>query len=344
MNLNDFDFPLPEHLIAQFPLAERDRSRMMVVRRDSGKVEHFLFRDLPDILEPDHFIVMNNTRVFPARLRACRPGRSEEIEVLLIKELRPAEWLALVKPAKKTPPGQKLEIGELTATVLETRESGSRVIRFHAGGDLRGIFEQIGAPPLPPYIRRSRGQDLSPDKTRYQTIYARHTGSVAAPTAGLHFTEDVFQRLRVKNIPICEILLHVGYGTFQPVRAELLEEHRMEPEYYRVDELAADKIRRYKSEGGRLLAVGTTTTRCLEFLAKKNDGFQADEGFCDLFIYPGFEFRILNGLLTNFHLPRSTLFMLVCAFAGRKLMLECYQEAVSRDYRFFSYGDCMLII
>ena len=224
------------------------------------------------------------------------------------------------------------------------KESGSRIVRFDAGPDLRETVEIIGEPPLPPYIRRPRGQDLVEDKIRYQTIYARHTGSVAAPTAGLHFTESVFQRLRAKNIPTCEILLHVGYGTFQPIRSEIIEEHRMEPEYYQVDESTAEQVRKYKAEGRRLIAVGTTTTRCLEFLAKKDGMLNASEGFCDLFIYPGFEFRLLNGLLTNFHLPRSTLFMLVCAFAGKERMIDCYREAVSRDYRFFSYGDCMLII
>jgi S-adenosylmethionine:tRNA ribosyltransferase-isomerase len=344
MNLNDFNFPLPERLIAQFPSAERDQSRMMVLWRNSGKTEHLYFRDLPEILEPDHFLVMNNTRVFPARLWACRPGKSEEIEILLIKELSPVEWLALVRPAKKTLPGQKLKIGDLTATVLETRESGSRVIHFDAGSNLRETLEAMGEPPLPPYIHRLKGQDLAQDKVRYQTVYARHTGSVAAPTAGLHFTENVFQKLQARNIPTCEILLHVGYGTFQPVRSEVVEEHRMEPEYYQVDGSTAERIRKYKTEGRRLVAVGTTTTRCLEFLARQDGALGAAEGFCDLFIYPGFEFRILNGLLTNFHLPRSTLFMLVCAFAGKERMLDCYREAVSRDYRFFSYGDCMLII
>jgi S-adenosylmethionine:tRNA ribosyltransferase-isomerase len=345
MRLDDFNFALPESLIAQVPSVERDQSRMMVVWRKSGKREHLHFRDLPEILGPDHFLVMNNTRVFPARLRACRPGKKEEVEILLVKELNATDWLALVKPAKKALPGQEFRIGELSAHVLETKESGARVFRFNAEPNLRETLEKLGEPPLPPYIRRSRGHDFTEDKARYQTVYAQHTGSVAAPTAGLHFTEDIFRKLRVQNIPVCEILLHVGYGTFQPVRSEIVEEHRMEPEFYQVDDSTAELIRRFKSEKRRLVSIGTTTTRCLEFLARQEDALKhAATGFCDLFIYPGFDFRLLDGLLTNFHLPRSTLFMLVCAFAGKELALDCYQEAISKNYRFFSYGDCMLII
>ncbi len=345
MKLNDFNFTLPERLIAQVPSAQRDQSRMMVVWRKSGKREHLHFRDLPSILEPDHFIVINNTRVFPARLRAHRPGKKEEVEILLVKELNSFDWLALVKPAKKASPGQEFQIGELSAHVLETRESGARVFRFDANPNIRETLEKLGEPPLPPYIRRNRGQDLAEDKIRYQTVYARHTGSVAAPTAGLHFTEDIFRELRTCNIPICEILLHVGYGTFQPVRSEIIENHRMEPEYYQIDDSTAASIRRFKSEKRRLVAVGTTTTRCLEFLARQEHPLKhATAGLCNLFIYPGFEFKLLDGLLTNFHLPCSTLFMLVCAFAGKDLAFDCYQEAISMNYRFFSYGDCMLII
>jgi S-adenosylmethionine:tRNA ribosyltransferase-isomerase len=345
MNLNDFDFFLPEHLIAQEPAAQRDQSRMMVVWRKSGRREHLHFRDLPDILESDHFLVINNTRVFPARLRAFRPGKRAEVEILLVRELAPCDWLALVKPAKKAPTGQKFLIGGLSAYVLEARESGARVFRFESRSNLREALEKLGEPPLPPYIHRDRGHDFARDRMRYQTVYARHTGSVAAPTAGLHFTEDVFSRLHTRHIPVCEILLHVGYGTFQPVRSENIEEHQMEAEYYQVDEPTAHWIRRLKSETRRLVAVGTTTTRCLEFLAKQENPLEhAATGFCNLFIYPGFEFRLLNGLLTNFHLPRSTLFMLVCAFAGKDLVFDCYKEAISMNYRFFSYGDCMLII
>jgi S-adenosylmethionine:tRNA ribosyltransferase-isomerase len=345
MRPSDFDFTLPEQLIAQHPTPERDRSKMMVVWRETGKREHRSFRDLPEILGPEHFLVINNTRVFPARLRASRPGKNEEIEILLLKELSAGDWLALVKPARKAPPGQELKMGSLSARVLEAKESGSRILRFESKNDLYPVFEKIGEPPIPPYIHRAKDQDLSEDKLRYQTIYARHTGSVAAPTAGLHFTDAVFQRLEAHGVAVCEILLHVGYGTFQPVRCEDVESHKMEPEYFRVDESTANRIRTYKAEGRRLIAVGTTSTRCLEYLAReKNSREQPASGFCNLFIYPGFEFRMLDGLLTNFHLPQSTLFMLVCAFAGRELMLDCYREAISHNYRFYSYGDCMLLL
>ncbi len=344
LNLGDFDFNLPDRLIAQTPAPERDSSKMMVVWRETGKREHHIFRDLPDILA-NSFLVVNNTKVFPARLRASRPGKQEEIEVLLLKELGPLDWLALVKPARKAPPGQEFIIGGLPAKVLEAKESGSRIFRFESGGDLNQLFEKIGEPPIPPYIHRKKGQDLSQDRARYQTVYARRSGSVAAPTAGLHFTEEVFRRLGERGVPVCEVLLHVGYGTFQPVRCENVKNHRMEPEYYEIDATTVEKIRNYKSNGLRLISVGTTTTRCLEFLAKQENGLaQASAGLCNLFIYPGFEFRAVNGLLTNFHLPRSTLFMLGCAFAGRELLLDCYRDAISRNYRFYSYGDCMLIL
>jgi S-adenosylmethionine:tRNA ribosyltransferase-isomerase len=343
MKLNNFDFILPEHLVAQQPAPERDNSRMMVVWRNSGKREHRRFWELPDILGPEHFLVLNNTRVFPARLSASRPGKSEEIEVLFLQELNSYDWLALVKPARKVPLGQKLMVGELSATVSEVNTNGSRVFHFDPGTDLHEVFEKIGEPPIPPYIHRQKGEDFTQDRLRYQTIYARHSGSVAAPTAGLHFTEEVFRRLHDRGIPLCELLLHVGYGTFQPLRCENIEEHRMEPEYYELDATTASRIQSYKMEGRKLVAVGTTTTRCLEFLARR-ENFFASSGYCNLFIYPGFEFKIMDGLLTNFHLPRSTLLMLVCAFAGQELILDCYREAISKNYRFYSYGDCMLLL
>jgi S-adenosylmethionine:tRNA ribosyltransferase-isomerase len=343
MELKNFDFILPEHLVAQQPTPERDRSRMMVVWRNSGKREHLRFGELPEILGPEHFLVLNNTRVFPARLRAARPGKSEQIEVLLLRELNSRDWLALVKPARKAPFGQKLLMGELSAIVKEVKTNGSRIFRFEPGIDLHAAFEKIGEPPIPPYIRRQQGMNFAEDRHRYQTIYARHSGSVAAPTAGLHFTEEVFRRLKDRGISLCELLLHVGYGTFQPVRCENIEEHRMEPEHYELNDATALRIKNFKMEGRKLIAVGTTTTRCLEFLARQEDSF-ASAGECNLFIYPGFEFKMLDGLLTNFHLPRSTLLMLVCAFAGRELILDCYREAISKNYCFYSYGDCMLVL
>jgi S-adenosylmethionine:tRNA ribosyltransferase-isomerase len=345
MNLNDFDFILPDRLIAQTPAPERDCSKMMLVWRKTGKREHRVFRDLPEILTSKYFLVINNTRVFPARLRASRPGKREEIEVLLLREVSPGDWLALVKPARKAQPGEELLVGGLRARVLEAQEYGSRVFRFESDGDLMQRLEQMGEPPIPPYIHRRKGQDLSEDRRRYQTVYARHTGSVAAPTAGLHFTEEVFHRLHDRGVAVCEVLLHVGYGTFQPVRCENIIEHSMEPEYYEVDSATANRIRDYKAEDRRLIAVGTTSTRCLEYIAMQENPFaQASAGFCNLFIFPGFQFKALDGLLTNFHLPRSTLFMLACAFAGRELLLDCYREAIANNYRFYSYGDCMLIL
>jgi S-adenosylmethionine:tRNA ribosyltransferase-isomerase len=345
VKISSFNFPLPERLIAQHPLAERDSSRLMVVHRDTGAVEHRIFRELPDILGPEWFIVINTTRVFPARLWAQRPGKQERIEILLAREEAPGTWIALVRPARKAPLGQTLELGSLQVRVGEIRPGGSRVLQFPPRDDLRAILDDLGAPPLPPYIRRQPGEDLAADRGRYQTVFARQPGSIAAPTAGLHFTPEVLKRMEEKRLPKCEILLHVGYGTFQPVRCEDIEEHRMEPEYFEVTSETAAAIRKHRSDGRRLIAVGTTTTRVLEFVARGERFLeQGSSGFCDLFIYPGFDFRVLDGLLTNFHLPRSTLFMLVSAFAGLDLTLDCYRRAVAEEYRFFSYGDCMLIL
>jgi S-adenosylmethionine:tRNA ribosyltransferase-isomerase len=345
VKVSEFDFPLPQRLIAQHPLPERDQSRMMVVRRKSATWEHRAFRHLPEILTPEHFLVLNNTRVFPARLRAHRPGKEEQIEVLLAREETPGIWSALVKPARKAAPGQELQIGSLKASVREVRPDGIRCLRLDNPQDLPSVLETQGEPPLPHYIRRPIGADLSEDKRRYQTVYAKHSGSIAAPTAGLHFTPEILKRLEHGGIQRCEILLHVGYGTFQPVRVENVDDHRMAPEYFELSDDAARRIREQKSAGRLLTAVGTTTTRVLEFWARQAEYPHAGlSGFCDLFIRPGFEFRLLDGLLTNFHLPRSTLLMLVCAFVGRDFMLECYHEAVREEYRFFSYGDCMLIL
>jgi S-adenosylmethionine:tRNA ribosyltransferase-isomerase len=288
---------------------------------------------------------MNNTRVFPARLRAARPGKSEDIEILLVRETGPREWIALLKPGRKAPVGQLLLSGDLEAEVLKVREDGTRLLRFLFAGDLMAEFERIGAPPLPPYIRRPKGATMPEDRDRYQTVYANRPGSVAAPTAGLHFTKEVIRHLDDQGISRCEILLHIGYGTFQPVRCENIEAHRMDPEYFEVTDSAAADIRSRLDQGQHLIAVGTTTTRVLEHLALGPHFLSSGtSGFCGLFIYPGFRFRAISGLLTNFHLPRSTLFMLVSAFAGRDLMLQCYSDAIANDYRFFSYGDCMLIL
>ena len=345
MKLDDFDFSLPDELIAQHPAPERDGSRMMLIRRTTGERAHLRFRDLPDVLGPEYFLVVNNTKVFPARLRAHRPEKNEEIEILMLREQRPGLWLALLKPGRKTPVGQKLLAGDLTAEVVAVTASGSRLLEFDHRENLPEILEKIGEPPIPPYIHRGNTHDFTEDRQRYQTVYARHSGSVAAPTAGLHFTDDVLKRLDARSIPVCQLQLHVGYGTFKPVHAENIEEHEMEPEFYSIDDETAARISSLKTEGRQLVAVGTTSTRCLEYLAREAYSFdQASSGWCNLFIYPGFEFRMLDGLITNFHLPKSTLFMLASAFAGRELLLDCYREAISLGYRFYSYGDCMLIL
>ena len=318
---------------------------MMVVHRRAGRWEHRMFRELPEILTPGHCLVMNNTRVFPARLRASRPARSEWIEVLLVREEQPGAWSALVKPGRKAPRGQKLQLGTIEAVVEEVRPDGVRLLRMDKPRELPEVIDSLGEPPLPPYIERQPGENLSQDRLRYQTVYARYSGSVAAPTAGLHFTPEVLRRLECGGIERCEILLHVGYGTFQPVRVDTVEDHRMAPEFFEIPEQAAAWIHARRLAGKLISAVGTTTTRALEYWARlKNFPSSGASGFCDLFIHPGYEFRLVGTLLTNFHLPKSTLLMLVAAFAGRDLILECYREAVREEYRFFSYGDCMLIL
>jgi len=288
--------------------------------------------------------VLNTTRVFPARLWASRPGRKNRIEILLIREVSPGEWLALLRPARRAMPGEELSVGKIKARVLEIREDGSRLLKFDRT-DLMDTLEEVGQTPLPNYIRRQAEEVRAEDKDRYQTVFAKQKGSIAAPTAGLHFTPQLLDRLREGETGICELLLHVGYGTFKPVRCERVEDHRMDPEYYEISDSSVACIRGSKAQGKMLVAVGTTTTRVLEYLGR-NDRFPTNgcSGLCDLFIYPGFEFRVLDGLITNFHLPCSTLFILVCAFAGRGLMMECYRKAVIEKYRFFSYGDSMLIL
>jgi S-adenosylmethionine:tRNA ribosyltransferase-isomerase len=345
VKLSAFDFKLPVHLIAQHPAPKRDQSRLMIVRRSSGEIEHRIFHELPEVLNSRHFLVLNNTKVLQARLWGSRPGRNESIEVVLVQEVEAGLWRALVRPGRKTGPGAKLRLGELEAIVQGIYADGSRLLRFANHIHLMEALEASGQPPLPPYIRRSKDSDFAEDRVRYQTVYARRAGSAAAPTAGLHFTPEVLERLAQKGVHTCEILLHVGYGTFRPVRCENVESHRMDPEYFEVSAEAARTIMEYKLRGLRLVAVGSTVTRVLEYLDRDaKEWGQAASGYCDLFIFPGHEFHMVDALLTNFHLPRSTLFVLVCAFAGRDLMLECYRRAVAERYRFFSYGDCMLIL
>jgi S-adenosylmethionine:tRNA ribosyltransferase-isomerase len=343
VKIDDFDFPLPEELIAQRPAPQRDASRLMVVHRHDRRWEHHTFRDLPTLLVPGDLLVWNTSRVFPARLRGNRPGRDETVEILLVRELSAGRWLALVKPGRKAGVRQSLEVGHRRATVLEVRPDGSRVLGFENSDSLLCDLEELGTPPLPHYIRRDASGDFSEDRIRYQTVYARESGSVAAPTAGLHFTPDLIRRLDDRGVVRAEVLLHVGYGTFQPVRVSNVEQHRMHPEPFVLSERCADSVNRQKASGRRVVAVGTTSVRVLESVGRSGV-LAGSSGECDLFIYPGFQFRIVDALVTNFHLPRSTLFMLVSAFAGRELMLASYAEAVKERYRFFSYGDGMLIL
>lgn len=362
MLVSDFVYHLPEELIAQEPLADRAASRLLHLRAESGQFEDRQFRDFPELLRAGDLIVFNNTRVFPARLYGRRSGMRAQavsrrnpaskeflqgqIEVLLTKQLQqePNEWECLVRPGRKIGVGEKLYFGEqdeLQAEVIGRGESGEREIRFAPERDFFGLVEKIGHVPLPPYIGR---EDSAADRERYQTVYARERGSVAAPTAGLHFTAEILERMRERSVETAEITLHVGLGTFQPVRAEKVEEHTLHSEAYGVSEDAATKINRARSEGRRVVAVGTTTVRTLEYVASRDDGeVRAGHGEANLFIYPGYKFRVVNALLTNFHLPQSTLLMLVCALGGKENVMRAYEHAVEQRYRFYSYGDCMFV-
>jgi S-adenosylmethionine:tRNA ribosyltransferase-isomerase len=353
-------FRSPDELIAQEPVARRDQSRLLVVDRVSNTFDDAIFARLPEFLKAGDLLVMNNTRVFPARLIGRRirvSARGEQIlggrvEVFLVRRVEPLLWEALVRPGKSLLPGARVEFarGRLAAEVVEWQEFGRRIIRFHSEGDFDEIVDRIGRTPLPPYIKRDEEDRL--DAERYQTVFARERGAVAAPTAGLHFTEGLLERLRAGGVETAEITLHVGYGTFQPVRVERVEDHRVEPEFYSITEPAAASINRALGEGRRVIAVGTTTTRALESAALDGAGLDAGRAIAatarpvmtDLFIYPGFEFKVLGGLLTNFHLPKSSLLMLVSGFGGQELILSAYRHAVERRYRFYSYGDAMLIL
>jgi S-adenosylmethionine:tRNA ribosyltransferase-isomerase len=360
--VSDFDYELPGSLIAQQPLADRAASRMLHLFADTGRFEDCHFRDLPDFLRPGDLVVFNNTRVFPARLFARRAGIKAQavssrnpasrdflrgrVEVLLTHQLRqdPNEWECLVRPGRKIGVGEQLFFGEtdeLKAEVVARAEFGERRIRFAPVENFFTILEKIGHVPLPPYIARS---DVASDRERYQTIYARERGSVAAPTAGLHFTPEILQRIEQRGIEMAEITLHVGLGTFQPVRTERVEEHRLHSEAYSISDEAAEKISRAQAEKCRVVAIGTTTVRTLEYAAQQSSGkVRAGSGAANLFIYPGYEFRVVRALLTNFHLPQSTLLMLVCALGGKDNVLHAYQHAVRENYRFYSYGDCMFL-
>ncbi|HWQ41520.1 MAG TPA: tRNA preQ1(34) S-adenosylmethionine ribosyltransferase-isomerase QueA [Desulfosporosinus sp.] len=340
MNVSDFDFDLPETLIAQHPVEPRDASRLLVVNRDSGRIEHHTFRDLVALLQMGDVLVLNNTRVIPARLIGEKEGSEAKIEVLLLKRLELDVWEALVKPGKRLKVGQKVCFGNgiLEGELQAILENGNRRIHFTYSGVFETILDTLGTMPLPPYITAQLE-----DQGRYQTVYAKERGSVAAPTAGLHFTPELLDELRKKGVEIVEILLHVGLGTFRPVKVEEIREHVMHSEYYRVDPEVADRINRAKQEGRRVIAVGTTAARTLESVGRQGRVVPG-EGWTDIFIYPGYSFQVVDALLTNFHFPKSTLIMLVSALAGRELILKAYEVAVEERYRFYSFGDAMLIL
>ena len=338
LTLSDFDFALPESLIAQEPAAERDHSRLMVLDRSSGIVEHRIFQDIENHLLPGDLLVLNNTRVFPCRLPAKKPGGGKA-EIFLLAELGLNLWDALVKGGVPAGKGLILDAG-VEAEIISSNDDGTKRVRFHGVPDIRSILSEVGRTPLPPYIKR---EPTKADLDRYQTVYAAHEGAVAAPTAGLHFTRELLNRLAAKGVGSAMVTLHVGPGTFQPVRVEKIVEHRMLPERFEIAPDAAEEINRARSEGRRIIAVGTTSVRTLETAAQAGGTVAAGEGSSRLFIYPGFVFRIVDGIITNFHLPKSTLLMLISAFAGRERVLAAYRTAVEHQYRFYSYGDAMFI-
>lgn len=341
MKLQDFYYDLPQELIAQDPLLDRTSSRLMHVDKNSGNIEHKIFSDVIDYLNEGDCLVINNTKVIPARLFGTREGHEGKVEILLLKRRENDIWESLVKPGKKCKVGTMLVFGDglLKAEVLEVVEDGNRLIKFFYDGIFEEILDKLGQMPLPPYITH----ELK-DKTRYQTVYAKHDGSAAAPTAGLHFTKELLEKIEKKGIVIANVTLHVGLGTFRPVKVENILEHHMHSEFYMIEESEALKINKAKEAGKRVISVGTTSCRTLESAATDDGKIQASSGWTDIFIYPGYKFKLIDGLITNFHLPESTLLMLVSAFAGKENIMAAYEEAVKERYRFFSFGDAMILI
>ena len=341
MKTSDFYFDLPQEQIAQDPLEDRSSSRLLVLDKETGEYEHRVFRDIVDYLHPGDCLVLNNTKVIPARLFGEKEGTGAHIEILLLKRRENDIWETLVKPGRKAKPGTKISFGGglLTGEVMDVVEEGNRLIRFSYEGIFEEILDQLGQMPLPPYITHQLK-----DKNRYQTVYAKYDGSAAAPTAGLHFTPELLKQVKEMGVEIAEVTLHVGLGTFRPVKVENVLEHHMHSEFYMIDEEAAEKINRTRENGGRVICVGTTSCRTIESAADENGRLKASSGWTDIFIYPGYRFKVLDCLITNFHLPESTLLMLVSALAGREHILAAYEEAVKQGYRFFSFGDAMLII
>lgn len=340
MKTSDFWYDLPESLIAQTPLQQRDGSKLLVLGKQTGKIEHRHFYDVMEYLQPGDCLVMNDSRVLPARLLGQRPSGGA-VELLLLRDLGNNRWECLAKPGRKLREGQEVIFGsgELTATILEVCEDGNRIVEFHYQGIFLEVLERLGKMPLPPYIKA----ELQ-DQERYQTVYSREVGSAAAPTAGLHFTQELLDSLRQKGVETAFVTLHVGLGTFRPVKADNILEHHMHSELCMISKETADKLNKTRQNGGRIICVGTTSCRTLESLVLEDGSFVPASKWTDIFIYPGYRFKAMDGLITNFHLPESTLVMLVSAFAGRENILNAYEKAVENQYRFFSFGDAMLII
>ena len=340
MRKEDFNFDLPEELIAQDPLEDRSSSRLLVLDKETGKTEHHVFREIRDYLEAGDCLVINDTKVIPARLIGSKIGTDAKIEVLLLKRKENDVWETLVKPGKKAKIGTRISFGDglLVGEVVDIVEEGNRLIHFEYEGIFEEILDRLGQMPLPPYITHQLE-----DKNRYQTVYAKHSGSAAAPTAGLHFTPELLKKIEEKGVQIARVTLHVGLGTFRPVKVDNILEHHMHSEFYQIEEEAAEKINTAKANGKRVIAVGTTSCRTIESAAKEDGTIAPVSGWTDIFIYPGYQFKVLDCLITNFHLPESTLVMLVSALAGREHVLNAYEEAIKERYRFFSFGDAMFI-
>lgn len=341
MKTSDFYFDLPQELIAQDPLEDRSSSRLLVLDRESGKTQHRVFRDIIEYLNPGDCLVVNNTKVIPARLYGSKIGTDAKIEVLLLKRRENNVWETLVKPGKKCRVGARISFGEglLIGEVIDVVDEGNRLIRFEYEGIFEEILDKLGQMPLPPYIHHQLK-----DKNRYQTVYAKHDGSAAAPTAGLHFTPELLEEIKKKGVHIAHVTLHVGLGTFRPVKVEDVTDHHMHSEFYIVEPEQAELINRVKKAGGKIVAVGTTSCRTLESATDENGILKAGSGWTDIFIYPGYQFKMIDRLITNFHLPESTLMMLVSALAGKDKIMAAYEEAVKERYRFFSFGDAMFIM
>ncbi len=340
MKTEDFDYNLPEELIAQTPLEKRDHSRLLVLDRKTGEMEHKHFEEITDYLGKGDVLVINNTKVLPARLFGVKEDTQAHIELLMLKEVEKDTWQCLMKPAKRIQVGTKITFGDgrLQAKCIEKKEEGIGIFVFSYEGIFLEVLESLGEMPLPPYIH-----EHLKDKNRYQTVYAKEVGSAAAPTAGLHFTQNLIEKIKKKGIEIVEITLHVGLGTFRPVQVEEIEKHKMHSEFYSMSEESASKLNQAKKEGRRIIAVGTTSTRTLETIMSLYGEFRPCSGWTDIFIYPSYTFKAIDGLITNFHLPKSTLLMLISSFSTRQIILKAYQEAVRQNYRFFSFGDSMFI-